>query len=66
MPMILSHTIEYKYIQVQKYNIRLLMNIKWNIQIYILEKFTGLHHSLFFTLQEASDHVNFQIPTQYS
>ena len=45
---------------------RLLTNTKFNCCTYILEKLTGLQKSSLATLQEASDHVNFQISTERS
>ena len=42
------------------------MNTKWNGRQYSLEKFTGLHRSSYVMLEEASIHVNFQLPTEHS
>ena len=42
------------------------MQTKWNVRIYSLEKFVGLHQNSFVQLQEADDHINFQLPTNQS
>ena len=43
-----------------------MMNTKWNGRTYSLEKFTGLHRSAYIQLEEASQHVNFQLPTEHT
>ena len=42
------------------------MKTKWNVMVYILEKFVDLHQNSFVQLQEAADHVKFQLPTEHS
>ena len=42
------------------------MNTPWNGKQYSLEKFTGLHRIKFAQLEEAAQHVGFQIPTEHS
>ena len=64
--MISSHAGEYKWEHIQNYTLRLFMNTKWDDRTYRLENFTCLHQISFIALQEASDHVNFQIPTAHS
>ena len=41
------------------------MKTKWNSRVYSLEKFVGLPQNSFVQLQEAADHVNFQLPTEH-
>ena len=55
-----------KWEQLQKENLNFLIQTKWNGRVYSLEKFVGLHQNFFVQLQEASDHVNFQLPTNHS
>ena len=42
------------------------MNTKWNGRNYSLDKFVGLHRSSFVQLEEAAEHVHFQLPTQHT
>lgn len=41
------------------------MNTKWNGRNYNLEKFTGMRWSSYVQLKAASDHANFQLPTEH-
>ena len=61
-----SHAGDHKWEQIVKDRMSFLMNTKWNGRSYSLEKFTGLHRSSFIALQEAKQHVNFQLPTEHS
>ena len=66
LAMVTSHAGQDKWEQLQKDKNKFLMNTKWNGRNYSLEKFTGLHRSSYVQLQEASDHVNFQLPTEHT
>ena len=61
-----SHAGDDKWEQVKKNKLNFLMNTKWNGRTYSLDKFTGLHRSAYVQLEEAQEHVNFQLPTQHS
>jgi len=52
--------------QMQKDKMKFIMNTKWNGRTYSLEKFTGIHRTAFVQLEEASSHVNFQLPTEHT
>ena len=64
--MISSHAGIDKWEKLQKEKIQFMMNTKWNGRTYSLEKFTGLHRSAYIQLEEASQHVNFQLPTEHT
>ena len=64
--MVSSHAGKDKWEQLQKEKTKFLMNTKWNGKTYSLEKFTGIHRSFYVQLQEAVEHVNFQLPTQHT
>lgn len=55
-----------KWEQVKKDKLNFLMNVKWIGRTYSLDKFTGLHRNAYVLLEEAAQHVNFQLPTEYS
>ena len=61
-----SHAGTDKWEQIMKDRLKFLMATKWNGKTYSLEKFTGLHRSAYGALEEASQHVNFQLPTEHS
>ena len=42
------------------------MQTKWNGRVYSVEKFVGIHRNSFVQIQEAADHVNFQLSTEHS
>lgn len=63
---IVSHVGDDKWDKIRKDKLNFIMNNKWNGRQYSLEKFTGLHRSAFVMLEEASLHVNFQLPTAHS
>ena len=66
MTLISSHAGKDKWEQTQKEQVKFMTTTKWNGKSYSLEVFTGYHRSAFIQLQEASDHVNFQLPTEHS
>jgi hypothetical protein len=65
--MVSSHAGEDKWEQLHKKDkTKFLHNMKWNGKKYSLEKFTGMHRSSYVQLEEASEHVNFQLPTEHT
>jgi hypothetical protein len=66
LSMVSSHAGQDKWEQLHQERSTFLMNTKWNGRNYSLEKFVGLHRSAFVQLQEASSHVNFQLPTEFT
>ena len=63
---LVSHVGDDKWDKIRKEKLNFIMNNKWNGRQYSLEKFTGLHRSAYVMLEEASLHVNFQLPTNHS
>ena len=63
LSMVSSHAGQDKWEQMQKDKMKFIMNAKWNGRTYSLEKFTGIHRTAYVQLEEASSHVNFQLPT---
>ena len=61
-----SHAGDDKWETVQKEKIAFIMNQQWNGKQYSLEKFISLHRSYYVLLDEASQHVTFQLPTEHS
>lgn len=61
-----SHLGEDKWERLQKENLRYLMNTPWTGKAYGLEKFTGMHRAKYVQLEEAVQHVEFQLPTQFT
>ena len=61
-----SHAGDDKWEKIMKDRTNFLMNVKWNGRAYSLEKFTGLHRSVYTTLEEAVLHVKFQLPNERS
>ena len=61
-----SHAGDDKYEKMHKEKLAFLMNQIWNGKQYSLEKFCGLHSSNFIALQDAANHVTFQLPTKHS
>ena len=61
-----SHAGKDKWEQTQLERMKFLSNNKWNGKQYSLETFTGYHRSAYIQLQEAAEHVNFQLPTEHS
>ena len=55
-----------KWEQTQLERMKFLSNNKWNGKQYSLKTFTGYHRSAYIQLQEAAEHVNFQLPTEHS
>lgn len=66
LAMVSSHIGSDKWEQLQKENLKFLMNTKWTGKVYSLEKFTGLHRSKFVQLEECQIHVNFQLPSEFT
>lgn len=66
LALISSHAGKDKWESLQKENTRWLMNTKWNGQTYSLEKFCNHHRSRFVNLEEAKNHVDFQLPTAHT
>ena len=66
LAMVSSHVGSDKWEQLQKENLKFLMNTKWTGKVYSLEKFTGLHRSKFVQLEECQIHVNFQLPSEFT
>lgn len=64
--MISSHAGSDKWEQLQKDQTSFMSNTKWNDCNYTLEKFTGMHRSLYVQLEEAEQHVNFQLPIEHT
>lgn len=62
--MVSSHAGTDKWEQLQKDRSKFMMNTKWNVHNFSLEKFTGIHRSSYISLQEAAAHINFQLPTE--
>ena len=61
-----SHAGSDKWEQLQKENTKWLLNTKWNGRVYSLEKFCNQHRSRFVNLEEAQNHVDFQLPTEHT
>jgi hypothetical protein len=61
-----SHAGTDKWEALQKENMKWLLNTKWNGRVYSLEKFCNQHRSRFVNLEEAGNHVDFQLPTEHT
>lgn len=61
-----SHAGDDKYEKLHKEKLAFLMHQIWNGKQYSLEKFCGLHRSNYIALQDAANHVTFQLPTEHS
>ena len=61
-----SHAGADKWELLQKENTKWLLNTKWNGRVYSLEKFCNQHRSRFVNLEEAQNHVDFQLPTEHT
>ena len=66
LALVSSHAGSDKWESLQKENTRWLMNTKWNGTTYSLEKFCNHHRSRFVNLEEAKNHVDFQLPTAHT
>ena len=66
LALVSSHAGSDKWESLQKENTRWLMNTKWTGQNYSLEKFCNHHRSKFVNLEEAKNHVDFQLPTAHT
>ena len=61
-----SHAGNDKWEQIQKEKTKYLLNTKWNGRQFGLDKFCNLHRSAYIALEEASTHVQFQLPNEFS
>ena len=61
-----SHAGSDKWESLQKENVKWLLNTKWNGRVYTLEKFCNQHRSRYVNLEEAQNHVDFQLPTEHT
>lgn len=66
LSVISSHAGNDKWEDVQKTKTKFLINTKWNGKAYGLDKFTGLHRAAYVALEEASHHVDFQLPNEHT
>jgi hypothetical protein len=66
LSMVSSHAGIDKWEQLHKDKSKFLINTKWNGRNFSLEKFTGMHRSAYVHLEEAANHVNFQLPTEHT
>ena len=57
--MVSYHADQDKWEQLQKEKLNFMIQTKWNVRVYSLEKFFGLHRNSFVQPQEGADHVNF-------
>ena len=61
-----SHAGNDKWEQLAKENNKWLLNTKWNGRVYTLEKFCNQHRTKYVNLEEAKNHVDFQLPTKHT
>lgn len=61
-----SHAGSDKWELLQKENNLWLLNTKWNGRTYSLEKFCNQHRTRYVNLEEAKNHVDFQLPTEHT
>ena len=61
-----SHAGNDKWETLQKEKTKFMVNTKWNGRQFGLDKFCNLHRSAYMSLQEASGHVQFQLPNEFS
>ena len=61
-----SHAGDDKWEQIQKNQMKFMLNNKWNGRQYGLDKFTNLHRTAYVALEEATLHVNFQLPNEHT
>lgn len=64
--MVSSHAGKDKWKLLQKDTMHFLMNTKWNVKTFSLEKFCGIYHTLYVQLDEATINVSFQLPNECS
>ena len=64
--MMSSHTGPKKWEALMKEKTNFISNVKWNSHNYTLENFTGLHRSCYINLEEARQHIDFQLPTEHT
>ena len=61
-----NHAGSDKWELLQKENMKWLLNTKWTGRNYSLEKFCNQHRTRFVNLEEAQNHVDFQLPTEHT
>ena len=61
-----SHAGDDKWETLQKNQNKFLVNNKWNGRQFGLDKFCNLHRIAYIQLQEAANHVNFQLPNEHN
>ena len=61
-----SHVGKDQWEKIQKENSRWLMQSEWNGKKYALESYCSQHRAKFLQLQEASNHVTFQVPNEHT
>ena len=66
LAMLSSHIGNDKWENIQREKMNYLMNTKWLGKTYSLEKFTSSHRAAFVQLQEAAQHVDFQLLTEHT
>ena len=66
LSMLSSHVGSDKWEQLMKDKTLFISMTKWNGRIYSLERFTSTHRSSFVQLEEASQHVDFQLLSEHS
>ena len=64
LSLVASHAGNDKWEEVHKSKTKFLVNTKWNGKSYGLDKFTGQHRAAYVALEEASQHVAFQLPNE--
>ena len=66
MAIVGSHAGDDKWEQIQKNQMKFLINNKWNGRQFGLDKFTNLHRTAYVSLEEAALHVTFQLPNEHT
>ena len=66
LAIVTTHAGKDKWEQLQTDNTKWLINTKWSGTNSSLEKFCNLHRTKFVNLQEAANHVDFQLPTSHT
>ena len=66
LSMVASHAGKDKWEKLVKDRTKFLMNTKWNGRTYALDKFINLHRTSYVQLVEASQYVDFQLPSEHT
>ena len=66
LSLVASHAGKDKWEKLVKDRTRFLMNTKWNGRTYSLDKFINLHRTSYVQLVEASQYVDFQLPSEHT